>query len=603
MKADNNIKDKGTFDGNGKTISGLIISNTETLTEYAECSVSSYYGLFGYVFRGTVKNVALKDSSICVSLSQNMSGSVYSGGIAGMVFLGTVCDCANSGDVNVTTSHDYTYVGGITGYINGGTASNCTNSGYVDGVSSENYAIVGGVTGYCANECTIDGCTNSGNVNATAPNQNANAGGIIGAVYESCAISDCTNTGTIHATGYFRADVGGIAAEVNFGNTISACSNTGEVVATAANASYPYAYAGGIAGQVDASTVYDCANSGDTSAIASDGSHAGGIAGYVTRSGYDTESSQIDNCTNSGKIKATADHNTYAGGIAGDSYDCTLSNSKNYADVSAITADGYAFAGGITGSLATDGLISACTSNSTISAEASVQACTGGIVGFAGSSTLSDCGSNCMVHAAASDRAYAGGIVGITSSYRVIGCYSTSTIAATAADAYIGGIAGENANQNSMILGCVYLTYDGADFTNDYGSTMSAAQFASGEVTWWLNGGLTDGTQLWYQTLGVDAYPVLDNTHSTVNYDSDTGSYYNDADDAPTAPATSGDLNGDGEVNASDLTILARHVGKVETIEDEAYLANADVTGDGSVDASDLTRLAQYVGKIISSLD
>ncbi len=69
------------------------------------------------------------------------------------------------------------------------------------------------------------------------------------------------------------------------------------------------------------------------------------------------------------------------------------------------------------------------------------------------------------------------------------------------------------------------------------------------------------------------------------------------------APATSGDLNGDGEVNASDLTILARHVGKVETIEDEAYLANADVTGDGSVDASDLTRLAQYVGKIISSLD
>ncbi|MCD7902333.1 MAG: leucine-rich repeat protein, partial [Oscillospiraceae bacterium] len=64
-----------------------------------------------------------------------------------------------------------------------------------------------------------------------------------------------------------------------------------------------------------------------------------------------------------------------------------------------------------------------------------------------------------------------------------------------------------------------------------------------------------------------------------------------------------GDLNGDGEVDASDLTILARHVGKVETMEDETALANADVTGDGNVDASDLTRLAQYVGKIISSLD
>ncbi|MCD7903489.1 MAG: hypothetical protein LUF91_07025 [Oscillospiraceae bacterium] len=48
---------------------------------------------------------------------------------------------------------------------------------------------------------------------------------------------------------------------------------------------------------------------------------------------------------------------------------------------------------------------------------------------------------------------------------------------------------------------------------------------------------------------------------------------------------------------------MARHVGKVEYITDETYLANADATGDGNVDASDLTKLAQYVGKIISSLD
>ncbi len=74
---------------------------------------------------------------------------------------------------------------------------------------------------------------------------------------------------------------------------------------------------------------------------------------------------------------------------------------------------------------------------------------------------------------------------------------------------------------------------------------------------------------------------------------------YEDSEDS----AISGDLNGDGEVDASDLTILARHVGKVETMEDETALANADVTGDGNVDASDLTKLAQYVGKIISSLD
>ncbi len=91
-------------------------------------------------------------------------------------------------------------------------------------------------------------------------------------------------------------------------------------------------------------------------------------------------------------------------------------------------------------------------------------------------------------------------------------------------------------------------------------------------------------------------------TSATIHYNSviDT----TDTDDEPASPAaTPGDLNGDGEVNASDLTILARHVGKVEYITDETALANADVTGDGSVDASDLTKLEQYVGKIISSLD
>ncbi len=86
-------------------------------------------------------------------------------------------------------------------------------------------------------------------------------------------------------------------------------------------------------------------------------------------------------------------------------------------------------------------------------------------------------------------------------------------------------------------------------------------------------------------------------TSATIHYNS-TG-----PEDETGDSTTPGDLNGDGEVNAGDLTILARHVGKVETMEDETALANADVTGDGNVDASDLTRLAQYVGKIISALD
>ncbi len=70
----------------------------------------------------------------------------------------------------------------------------------------------------------------------------------------------------------------------------------------------------------------------------------------------------------------------------------------------------------------------------------------------------------------------------------------------------------------------------------------------------------------------------------------------------PGGAALPGDVNGDGEVNAADLTALARHVARIEVITDAALLANADVTGEGDVTAADLTKLARYVARIISEL-
>lgn len=64
-----------------------------------------------------------------------------------------------------------------------------------------------------------------------------------------------------------------------------------------------------------------------------------------------------------------------------------------------------------------------------------------------------------------------------------------------------------------------------------------------------------------------------------------------------------GDVNTDGVVTAADLTLLARHVAKIEVITDPVALLNADVTGDGSVSAEDLTKLARYIAKIIQTLE
>ena len=63
-----------------------------------------------------------------------------------------------------------------------------------------------------------------------------------------------------------------------------------------------------------------------------------------------------------------------------------------------------------------------------------------------------------------------------------------------------------------------------------------------------------------------------------------------------------GDVNGDGSVNAKDITVLAKHVAKIKEITDDHSLAAADVNKDGVVNAKDLTHLAKYVAKIISEL-
>lgn len=63
-----------------------------------------------------------------------------------------------------------------------------------------------------------------------------------------------------------------------------------------------------------------------------------------------------------------------------------------------------------------------------------------------------------------------------------------------------------------------------------------------------------------------------------------------------------GDVNGTNQVDAEDLTILARHLAKIDMISSTALLNNADTNKDGAVTAEDLTRLAKYVAKIIPSM-
>ena len=59
-----------------------------------------------------------------------------------------------------------------------------------------------------------------------------------------------------------------------------------------------------------------------------------------------------------------------------------------------------------------------------------------------------------------------------------------------------------------------------------------------------------------------------------------------------------GDVNLDGEIDANDLTMLARHVAGIEVLTAPLALSNADINANSDIAADDLTALARHVAGI-----
>lgn len=267
---------KGTFDGTGHSIEGLVIDTTTN----ADAPV----GLFGALVDGTVENLKLVDARVDVPTSE------IAGIAIGMVTGGaTVHGVFTSGAISALCA-----AGGIVGRMTlEGTISDCTNSATV--TTAGGSGNTGGIVGAAyyttpAGKMVIKGCSNDAVI--TGIND---VGGIVG--LNSAFVSDCVNSGAINGSDYA---LGGIAGECKNYGGIDGCTNSAAITYTGTSTE---AYGvGGIVGWVR----YD------------------GLASAYAASA----AVPITNNVNSGAVKGSSD----AGGIVGTLYNAgTVTGNQNTA--------------------------------------------------------------------------------------------------------------------------------------------------------------------------------------------------------------------------------------------------------------------------------
>ena len=189
---------KGTFDGGGHTITGLTFTTND---EFA--------GLFGWLNRaGTVKNVVMEGVQIT-------SNQIYGGSIGGVVgsSWGTIENCSVSGNVSGTV-----YVGGVVGVQIGGSITGCSSSATVKGTVD-----VGGVAGQTNSSATLTACYATGNVIIEInPKKNIAGGSLVG-MNAGISLLACYATGNVTSTGSStgKVHIGGFLG--NNYTTVTAC--------------------------------------------------------------------------------------------------------------------------------------------------------------------------------------------------------------------------------------------------------------------------------------------------------------------------------------------------------------------------------------------
>ena len=400
---------KGTFDGNGKTITttvslfeqfngtmknltveGLVVDDTMPTAAFDEAgSPIAHYAAneANTVFENVCNKAAMQSNT------RGMGGLVGNGGVAkdvtGYYYVLTFKGCANYGSIAADFPSNNYDSGGLIAYFPGARDTgdvqfimeDCVNYGTVNACGRP-----GGLAGVVEGSAIITNCVNNGAVQAI----DNYCGGIVGRFGENAAqkksyvMENCVNNGEIYYKGTKTVQLGGM---VGFTGTIGKlyfknCTNNADISAAEYNAN---AQLGGFFGGCNDSSNPDglilfenCVNNGNIGVTGDwkDNTYIGGFVGNLNGA----QNTKFVNCTNNGDIYGVTDtKNVRVGGFVGLSkYNVVIIDSINNGDVTSADKAG-GFVGYMNNSRTEDFVFTGCGNNGNIKGGSQV----GGIIGYA----------------------------------------------------------------------------------------------------------------------------------------------------------------------------------------------------------------------------
>ena len=526
---DSSAKFTGSFDGDGHTISNLIINRSNT----------DYVGLFGYAEGATISNLGL--------VGANVTGNNRIGGIVGYADNTALDNVYVTGSVEGMKSDTYTQAGGVVGYLDNSSISKSYSSADVTGehgslgglvgvaryasstiedsyatgsvTSTGNQDYVGGLVGAIGNT-TVNRTYATGLVTSSA---GSNVGGLVGGYLDSEWDSSVTDSyWDIQTTGQDTSAIGGAGkttGKMTVASTFTGWAGGAWTLAegvTVEGYSTLRPYLTSVTRAEDKGTASTLFNSGWGGLSSTDQTGADGSAYSITTAeqlqninlvadqGFDFELSNAIDLTGITWTPIGDDNSQFAGSFDGNSH--TIANlTINQPDISEVGLFGYT--NGAT--ISNLGLLDA-----TVTGDYNV----GALVGYANDTTL----NNTSASGSVTGKEYVGGLIGYAYESTI---ENSSTTTNVSGDTYgVGGLVGwldDNSNiSQSHATGSV--TGEGEDDGNyGVGGLVGAAQGSSSISESYTTGDVStlfaSNDDALGGLVGFGYNITIDNSHATGN--------------------------------------------------------------------------------------